>query len=343
MVLLVVLFFALLLTSSVATFVRRSTVDTMIARNIDATAEADALAFGGFVIGTALLAEDLLQDLSGAAPPSESYLDVWSQVSGVPLISPSGTTLQLRIEDAGARLNLNALFTMNEGGTWVVREETPEFLRQVLEKVIDELQVAPGQKVYDPRELAAALIDFVDGDDATANGSPEDDYYQRLDPPYRALNRPLLSVDELLLVEGFDGVLVDALRPYVTVYPFAAVDCGKQGKGCGVNLNTAPPHVLALLWFDDGVEHRLADEDTVRRILRVRSEGGLWCGEGPSREGCTPISEIVPNPIFPPPTYATQVFAVSAEARVGEVRRTRVAVMYRSASSLPVLLSWKIR
>ena len=52
-----------------------------------------------------------------------------------------------------------------------------------------------------------------------------------------------------------------------------------------MNLNTAPPHVLALLWFDDGVEQRLADEDTVRQILRVRAEGGLLCGEGASQRG----------------------------------------------------------
>jgi type II secretory pathway component PulK len=31
----------------------------------------------------------------------------------------------------------------------------------------------------------------------------EDDYY-RHSPPYRSANLPLLSVDELLLIEGFD-------------------------------------------------------------------------------------------------------------------------------------------
>ena len=58
-------------------------------------------------------------------------------------MTPNGTTLRLRIEDAGARLNLNSLFEMDEGGNWKVREETPEFLTQLLAKVIDELPVAP--------------------------------------------------------------------------------------------------------------------------------------------------------------------------------------------------------
>jgi len=342
-VLLVVLFFALLLTSGVATFVRRSTVDSLIARNRDASAEADALVFGGMQLAKALLIEDRLQKLAGAKPQSDNLLDIWARTSALPLVSPNGTTLRLHIEDAGARLNLNALFEGNAIGVWKAREMTPAFLEDVLAKVIDDLPAAAGARGYDAAELAANLIDFIDGDDLTQNGSAEDEAYQRLNPPYRALNRPLLSLDELRLVAGFDAPLVDALRPYVTVYPYAAKGCGDAKIGCGVNLNTAPPHVLALLWFDDGVEQRLADEDTVRQILRVRADGGLLCGEGASLEGCTPIREIVPNAIFPPPTFAAQVFEISAEASVGDVRRTGVAVIDRSAPGLLVLLSWHVR
>jgi type II secretory pathway component PulK len=342
-VLLVVLFFALLLTSSIATFVRRSTVDSLIARNLDAQAEAGALARGGLELAWGLLAEDRLQELAGTAPPVDDLLDAWARVSAYPLVTPTGTSLRLRIEDAGSRLNLNALFEMDEVGNWKVREGAPDFLARVLEKVIDEMPPASRPRDYEPAELAENLIDFVDGDDMTSKGAPEDDVYQRRSPPTRALNRPLLSFDELRVVEGFDAQLVDALRPYLTVYPFAALGCGNPRQGCGVNLNTAPPHVLALLWFDDGVEKRLADESTVRQILRIRSEGGLLCGEGASVEGCTPIREIVPNAIFPPPTFSSQVFEVSAEGIVGDVHRTIEAVMDRTTPGQLVLLSLRIR
>ena len=284
-VLLVVLFFALLLTSGVATFVRRSTVDALIARNRDAAQEAEALAFGGLQIALALLAEDRLQELAGATPPSDSLLDPWARVSESPLVTPSGTTLRLGIEDSGARLNLNALFEVDATGVWKARNETPAFLEQVLAKVIDELPRAPDARTYDAAELAENLIDFVDQDEVTQNGSAEDEDYQRRKPPYRALNRPLLSLDELRLVAGFDARLVDALRPYVTVYPNVATGCGEANLGCGVNLNTAPPHVLALLWFDDGVEQRLADEDTVRQILRVSGRRGPALRGGPKPRG----------------------------------------------------------
>ena len=43
------------------------------------------------------------------------------------------------------------------------------------------------------------------------------DVYQRRDPPQRAANTPLLSLDQLRVVEGFDTPLAEALRPYVTV------------------------------------------------------------------------------------------------------------------------------
>ena len=342
-VLLVVLFFALLLTSSIATFVRRSTVDALIARNRDAAAEAEALVSGGMQLALALLAEDRMEELAGTTPKNDTYQDLWAKASELPLVTPSGTTLRLRIEDSGARLNLNALFEVDEQGGVKARERAPALLTHLLAKVIDELPVKPIDKRYEPADLAANLIDFVDKDDVTSNGSAEDDLYQKLKPPYRAQNRPLLSVDELRLVAGFDAQLVEALRPYVTVYPFVANACAKAGAGCGVNLNTAPPHVLALLWYNDGVDQRLADEDTVRQILKVRAEGGLLCGGDASTDGCTPIREIVPNAIFPPPTFATQIFEVRAEATVGDVRRTGVAVLDRSSLTFPQLLSWHIR
>jgi hypothetical protein len=52
---------------------------------------------------------------------------------------------------------------------------------------------------------------------------------------------------------------VDALRPYVTVYPYAG--------GGGINPNTAPPYVLALLFFDDEVQLRLAGDHVQLSVL----------------------------------------------------------------------------
>jgi hypothetical protein len=143
-----------------------------------------------------------------------------------------------------------------------------------------------------------------------------------------------MSVDDLFLVEGFDHQLVEALRPYITVEPFAG--------GGGINLNTAPPFVLALIFFNDGIDDRLAKQDEVKQILEIREKGGLVCGESLSLDECTPITSIVPNPIFPPPTYAASVFTIVASAQVGEIKRSIEAVVNRSVDP-PLMLSWRIR
>lgn len=342
-VLLVVLFFALLLTGSIATFLKRSTVDAMIARNRENSSRARTLAGGGLVLAQALLIQDRLHEDSGILDPVDTYLDSWAMLSELE-IETGGGTLEVTIEDTGARLNLNALFEIDDDWLLTPHAATEQFLIALLEKVIDEMPISPAERgLYEPRELAANLIDWMDGDEIRLLGGPEDAYYQEQEPPYRAANRPLLSVEELRLVEGFDGPLVEALQPYVTVYPFAPGGCGKSAVGCGINLNTAPPHVLATLFYDDGVTQRLATEDVVRRILEIREDGRAVCSSASRDDTCTPMNEIVTNAIFPPPTFSSEVFVVTSVARVGEVRRVVEAVIDRSLPAQPRLLFWQTR
>jgi general secretion pathway protein K len=335
-VLLVVLFFVLLLSASIASFASRATIDSMISHNRDASSQAEALARGGVRLAAALLVEDLIREAAEGVP-IETSSDPWALVGFQEITTADGSVLRLHIRDIGGRLNLNAL-PVGEGGE--PPEETLLFATGLMEKIVEALPLPPGERaLYHPDELAANLIDWLDPDDLRIDGGPEDAYYQEQDPPYRAANRPLLSVDELRLIEGFDGVLVEALRPYVTVYPWAP----PEDVGSGINPNTAPTHVLALLFFFDGVSHRFVEEDEVRRILELRQEGRLICGDS-SLEACTPISEIVGlNPVFPPPSFASSVFRVVAEASVGEVRRSIEAVMDRSDPVTPRLLSWRVR
>jgi type II secretory pathway component PulK len=337
-VLLVVLFFALLLASSVTSFVRRATVDAMISRNREAAARADALARGGVRLAGALLLEDRLREGAGASLPLDTHLDPWAQ--GLEIETEDGARLVVRVEDTGARLNLNALFAVDEAGLVAAKESAEPFLVALLEKVIAEIPRPPGEKSYEARELAGNLIDFVDSDDVRVQGGAEDDWYQEQEPPYHPPNQPLLSVEELRLVEGFDAELVEALRPYVSVYPHAPGGCDRESVGCGINVNTAPPHVLALLYYDDGVELRLAPEEVVRQILELRDKGEAVCPGSESEEGCTPIGAFVTNAIFPPPTFGTELFVVRSEAQVGEVRRSIEAVVDRSQGVELRLLSW---
>ena len=87
-----------------------------------------------------------------------------------------------------------------------------------------------------PDELADALADWIDADSQPQpRDGAEDAYYLTLDPPYVTANRPLIDVDELALVRGYDDNVRARLRPYVSALPAVTA----------VNVNTAPAEVIA--------------------------------------------------------------------------------------------------
>ncbi len=56
--------------------------------------------------------------------------------------------------------------------------------------------------------LTEALLDFIDADNEVRPEGAEQEYYDALPRPYRILNGPLVTVDQLLLVRGFTPALV---------------------------------------------------------------------------------------------------------------------------------------
>jgi len=369
-VLLLVLFYVLLLAATIATLQRRVAVDAGIAVNRDRAAAAEALARGGVRLAQTLLLEDLRLDAGQPGP--DSLWDVWARAGLEPIFvdEEGDQSLRLEIEDAAARLNLNALAgaggiglgeaaPQNGGGDEgqaPAEDDTRErrqrprselgggasgvetrrlFLSGFLARVIEAMPGRPEQKAYVPEELAANLLDWIDEDDVRQAGGLENEAYERREPPYRAPNRPLLSLDELRLVEGFDGALVEALRPYVTVYPLA-------GSG-GLNLNTAPSWVLAQLTRGSDVSGmRPVEEEDVRRVLDARDEGIVCSATGEGSE-CTPALELFDGEsISPPMLDRSSVFVVRATARVVDVERRIEAVIDRSDPQAPLRLSWRV-
>ncbi|NNL85809.1 MAG: type II secretion system minor pseudopilin GspK [Myxococcales bacterium] len=327
-VLVAVIFFAVLLFSSVAAFMRRSTVDAAIVRNRDAAARAEALARGGIQLAGALILQDRIDETERLA--AETRFDAWAAVNDSPILTADGGELRLQVADSGARLNINAL--VDAEGTPTPNAEA--FLVHFFEKVIDEMPGRPEEKLYDPDELARNLLDWVDADDVRQQGGLEDAYYQEQDPRYRAANRPLLSVEEIGLVEGFDRKLADALEPYLTVYPLAG--------SSGINPNTAPSWVLAALYFGSGSDFRLASRKKVRGILRGREGGDMFCAGGED-QACTWFDDVIGGQVYPEPSFQSDVFHVRAEGIYGDVRRRIDAVLDRGGENPPRILSWQLR
>ena len=57
-------------------------------------------------------------------------------------------------------------------------------------------------------ELAEALLDWTDTDSDARTSGAEQEHYDKLNPPYTVKNGPLATVEELLLVRGFDGAVI---------------------------------------------------------------------------------------------------------------------------------------
>jgi type II secretory pathway component PulK len=320
-------------------------IDSMIIRNRDNAARAESLARGGIRIATGVLMHDAFatQDLANEEDsPGATYRNLWARMRKVPLSTPDGGGLRVAIEDAQSKLNLNALVPLTGSlEESAADQEAEEYLIELLDKVIDEMPIPPGEKFYDTRELAQSLLDYIDlNEDSELHGF-EDDWYQQQDPPYWPANGPLMSLDELSLIRGFDSKLVAALRPYVTVHPI--------GSREGINLNTAPAHVLAAVYYGDSSDMRLADEDIVRQLLRLREEDQLVCTEsGMDPKRCVGLVDVGlgEGSIYPPVSLPAKsaVYTVTAEATVGDVRRRIEAVIDRSGDEKgPVLLSWRVR
>lgn len=176
----------------------------------------------------AVLVEDArVSDIDHAGEP-------WA--TRLPALPAEGGQISGELVDEQARWNLNNIF---RGG------RVSETDMAVFRRLLTLLQLPPG--------LAASLADWLDSDDRPDPAGAEDEYYLRLDPPYRAANRALSDVDGLLRVKGFGREEVERLRPHVTALPEPAP----------VNLNTADATVLS------AVLGTLSPAD-IRRIIDER-------------------------------------------------------------------------
>jgi general secretion pathway protein K len=159
--------------------------------------------------------------------------------TALPPISVEGGLVSGRITDLQGRFNVNNL--VDPAGQ--PNQNEVDYFKRLL----DVLGLDPA--------LSAALLDWIDDDiNATFPGGAEDDTYLLLDPPYRAANRPLVSISELLLVQGFTDEVVAALAPHVVALPAATE----------INVNTATAQVLLALDADltaPDVETLLAERE----------------------------------------------------------------------------------
>ena len=198
-----------------------------------------SLAFTDQALRYALAAEGwaqvLLEDDFDPQTRIDSLAEPWA--TPLPYFNVEGGAMRASLSDAQASLNVNNLLA---GGK----------LASVYQKRIDRLL----QQQEADAGVLDALIDWLDADtETTGFGGAEDDYYSRLQPPYRAANQALGHISELRLLRGMQDTLYRGLLPALTALP----------ESVPLNLNTAPREVLLTLGLNESqVEQALLERSS---------------------------------------------------------------------------------
>jgi type II secretory pathway component PulK len=143
---------------------------------------------------------------------------------------------------------------------------------RTLNLLFEEIGVSPAEAAT----LTDCILDWMDADDRTRLNGAENDYYERLSPPYAAANAPLKSFKDLLYVKGFRELFFDEDKNPNELYrKFADAVSFRRPMG-SVNVNTASDLVLNVMGkmygFDPEVPRaRLQGPDGVRMTADDRS------------------------------------------------------------------------
>ena len=256
------------------------------------------------------------------------------------LVEPLGEgTITLDIVPEPARRNINNLDLANNRN----EDEVAENLERILEVggITEDLNLWP--------ELIDSFMDWIDADDEPrANGAETRDYYETLPEPYRASNRPFDTVEELLLVKGFNrailfgGVLENTLKEGGEPVRVEGIADLLTTYGDGrVNVNSASARVLMTLPnVDDVVAGAVIEE----REGWVDSEGKR---QSELFENEQDAMKRIPDLNAP----RTSRYLTTAEARtcritsvgeVGGVRRTVQCIAeYAGGGKIKILRWWE--
>lgn len=172
-----------------------------------------------------------------------------------------------KLEDMQGRFNINNLAQSGApagGQPGATVQFTPA--QQQLIRLLQTLTLETELSQEETQALTEAITDWVDGDDEVSGfGGAETDYYAGLDPTMgRAANRPIVSPSELRWVRGMTPEIYRALAPLITAWPQA---------GSAININTAPPQVLASINVKGDLTP-LAQSD-LETLLEARGEIGF--------------------------------------------------------------------
>ncbi len=351
--LIVTLFVVALVTILVLEFYHDAAVELSLAVNYGGEMQAYHLALSGVSFARAVLQQDdakadgpgdfwydqlgpetpdvcyppqlllsLTGDASSASPGGES-LDTETPTSDA-TEGNEQNCVSLRIFDEQSKLPINAIMApgnaANPDDNW----------HGIFEEFFTSFEI--------DLDLLDALVDWIDKDDSPRPGrGAENAYYEGLETPYEASNRPMQTVAELRLVRGFAYETLAKLFPDREPEAMVDADLGSnayftvygQGEKAKVNLNTANAEVLQALLAGLGAD---STADVVEQIIATRQETLF--------ENLNNI-DAIPSGIKSKVTKVADVksayFRVESVGVVGPIQKRAVAVLYRQPDTISLV------
>lgn len=162
-------------------------------------------------------------------------------------------TISVVIKPENGWMNLNSLIYIDD--------------RELTYQTWDPLFETAGVPRENRDVLVDCLIDWVDKNELSHLNGVESQHYESLTPPYKSKNRAFDTVDELVLVKGFNEIVPDtehtvyqAVSPFLTTY----------SEGQKININSVS--VETLMAFLD-VDAHIA-EDIINERLGPDGQAG---------------------------------------------------------------------
>ncbi|MGJ8651837.1 MAG: general secretion pathway protein GspK [Opitutaceae bacterium] len=228
-VLVAVLAIILLLSFMITRFMHEAVEDLEYRALFNEPADVRSFAFSMLEVSLATVQEVALIDEGKLYAPEQGWKD---PISYAGIVIPNDWDVQITITDEGGKLPLN---TMSE-----------ELLNKLLE---EQLDIDYGTA----RELSSTLSDWIDENDTRRlNGAESDEYLDR-NPPYKAANAPLQSLEELRLLQTWEDEFFDEFGNPNELFDQLSglVSVMNTGK---INLNAAPQEVIDIIALEDGFQ-----------------------------------------------------------------------------------------
>ena len=226
--------------------------------NIFLAEQSQAYLRGAEGLASIALLVDYDQDRTRDAP-RDDLEEIWAQAA-TPYPLDQGGWLSGELEDLQGRFNLNLLAEQppeGEGGPRFSIAQA-QFIR--LLQSLGEPQLSEQEAIV----VTRAVADWLDEDSIVRPDGAEDDFYLGMTPPYRAANRPMVSVSELRSVSSVSPELYLALEPWVTVWP---------ARPEPLNIHTAPATVLRSIGSDQSLLP--LSESDAEALAQYRLENGF--------------------------------------------------------------------